>query len=159
MYTIDNLSYFYEIIGFSRIGETTGGGGGGFGETMGGWGRGSWRNNGWWGGGVGETMGGGGGRGGGGVGETMKGQIVNYTLLKCYSKWTPNTSAACVTERFRSWATLCLFSELWDDTASIIGSISDTSTLSALEAIYIKRRKPIINTQKELRSNTLQFAF
>ena len=62
MYTIDNISYIFEIIG--GVGETMGGGG--------------WRNNGW-GGGVGETM-------SGGVDETMKGQIVIYILLKCYLK-------------------------------------------------------------------------
>ena len=43
--------------------------------------------------------------------------------------------------------------------ASIIDSISDTSTLLALEAVYIKRRKPIINTKEKFRSQTLQYVF
>ena len=33
----------------------------------------------------------------GGVEERMKGEIVDYILLKCYLKWTPNTNAAWFT--------------------------------------------------------------
>ena len=43
--------------------------------------------------------------------------------------------------------------------ASIIDSISDNMTLLPLEANYIKRRKHTINTQVEVRSHTLQYAF
>ena len=55
--------------------------------------------------------------------ETMKGQIVNFTLLKCYLKWTPNTNAAWVTwlkicgvELHFIYFRSCERSELWDDT-------------------------------------------
>ncbi len=43
--------------------------------------------------------------------------------------------------------------------AAVVDSISDTATLLALEAIYIKRRKPVINTKEEFRSHNLQYAF
>ena len=42
--------------------------------------------------------------------------------------------------------------------ATIIDSLSDTVALFALEAIYIKRRKPVINS-KEFRSHSLQYTF
>ena len=48
---------------------------------------------------------------------------------------------------------------LTDADAVIVDSVRDPITLLALEAVYIKRRKPTINTKDEFKSHTLQYAF
>ena len=48
---------------------------------------------------------------------------------------------------------------LTDADAVIVDSVRDPITLLALEAVYIKRRKPTINTKDEIKSHTLQYAF
>ena len=48
---------------------------------------------------------------------------------------------------------------LTEDDAVILDSHQDPTTLLSLEAVYIKRKKPILNTKDEFKSHTLQYAF
>ena len=74
-------------------------------------------------------------------------RTVSFTLVIDYTRYCG------------SFAVLQAKAKITEDDAVILDSHQDPTTLLSLEAVYIKRKKPILNTKDEFKSHTLQYAF